>query len=170
MKIDLKATDIRLANTRVEDIGQIIEFEKSNNQFIGSYSKEHHARLVNDQNCLHLSVRTLRDDQLVGHVILLGLMSEHKVLEFKRIAISAKGKGYGRQTIQLIKKICFELLKFHRLWLDVFDDNSRAFRLYESEGFVQEALLRENIKTDKGSRSLRIYSILKPEYIKSNRI
>ncbi len=36
--------------------------------------------------------------------------------------------------------ICFETLKFHRLWFDVYDDIEIAMRLYESEGFVKEAI------------------------------
>lgn len=164
MNVDVSGSTIRLTNTKRSDIERIIGFEKQNAWFVGSYSSQKHLELITDKDCLHLSVRTQTDDALVGHIILFGLTNEHESIEFRRITIGEKGKGYGRETIQVLKKLCFVKLKAHRLWLDVFDDNPRAWKLYESEGFVQEGLLRENTKTDRGYRSQRLYSLLLSEY------
>jgi len=164
MNFEIKGNKIRLISTIASDIDQIIEFENLNRQYVHLYSKDKHLMLLNECNCLHLSIRRLDNDKLIGHMILFGLESSHKVLEFRRITINEKGLGFGREAIQLLKKICFKYLKFHRLWLDVYDDNERAIRLDESEGFVKEALLRENIKTESGYRSQRIYSMLENEY------
>jgi hypothetical protein len=40
------------------------------------------------------------------------------------------------------------------------DGNTRAIKLYESEGFIKESVLRENTKTEQGFRSQRIYAML----------
>ena len=109
-------------------------------------------------------MRRLDNDKLIGHMLIFGVKNENKSLELRRIAINEKGFGFGREALQLLKILCFEELKFHRLWLDVYDDNSRAFKLYESEGFVQEGLLRDKFKTKNGYRSQRVYSILESEY------
>ena len=101
-------------------------------------------------------------------MILFGLSNPNKVLEFRRITINEKGLGFGREAIRLLKQLCFELFHFHRLWLDVYDDNERAINLYESEGFVKEGILRENIKSESGYRSQRIYSMLENEYRRGN--
>jgi RimJ/RimL family protein N-acetyltransferase len=164
MNIEIKGDKIRLINTISSDIDKIIEFENSNKQFIHQYSKDKHLTLLNDSNCLHLSIKRLDNDKLIGHMIVFGIENYHKVLEFRRITINEKGLGFGREAIQLLKKLCFEKLRFHRLWLDVYDDNERAIRLYESEGFVKEGILRENIRTDNGYRSQRIYSMIENEY------
>lgn len=164
MNIEIKGNKIRVVNTTPSGIDKIIEFENSNKQFIHQYSKDKHLTLLNDSNCLHLSIKRIDIDKHIGYMIIFGLESDHKVLEFRRITINEKGLGFGREAIQLLKKLCFEKLKFHRLWFDVYDDNERAIRLYESEGFVKEALLRENIKTDNGYRSQRVYSMLENEY------
>jgi RimJ/RimL family protein N-acetyltransferase len=164
MNIEIKGDKIRVVNTTSLHIDKIIEFENSNKQFIHQYSKDKHLTLLNDSNCLHLSIKRIDIDKHIGYMIIFGLESDHKVLEFRRITINEKGLGFGREAIQLLKKLCFEKLKFHRLWFDVYDDNERAIRLYESEGFVKEALLRENIKTDNGYRSQRVYSMLENEY------
>jgi len=164
MTIEFTGAEIKLVNTIQSDVDRIISFETNNKQFVHQYSKEKHLKLLNDRDCLHLSIRRLDNNELIGHTILFGVESEHKVLEFRRITINEKGLGFGREAVQLLKKLCFEKLKFHRLWFDVYDDNERAIKLYESEGFVKEALLRENIKTDNGYRSQRIYSMLEKEY------
>jgi diamine N-acetyltransferase len=96
---------------------------------------------------------------------LVGLKNESNVLELKRIVLAEKGQGYGRASIKLIKKLCFEKLGCHRLWLDVNDLNVRAKALYESEGFKLEGKLRECVKKDGKYISLFIMSILKHEYL-----
>lgn len=170
MNIEVISDKIKLTNTIASDIEMIVGFEKENSQFVGQYNMEQHLDLLKDPACLHLSIRRLSDDKLIGHILAFGLADINNVLEFRRIIINEKGKGYGRTAIKLLKKICFEELGYHRLWLDVFDDNERAIRLYESEGFTKEGLLRENIKTDDGYRSQRIYAIIKKEYNPENNL
>ena len=53
----------------------------------------------------------------------------------------------------------------HRLWLDVKDFNLRAKYLYETEGFMIEGKLRENILGEKWFLShFYILSMLEHEY------
>lgn len=163
MKIDLARNNISLVNTITEDIDIIIEFEKSNAKFVCSYSKEKHMELLSNDDCLHLSIRQIDNQQLVGHLILFGLKGDHSSLEFRRITVNKKGMGFGREAIKLLKYLCFEELKFHRLWLDVYDHNKRAIHLYESEGFILEGVLRDAVKFSLGYHSLRIYSMLDKE-------
>jgi RimJ/RimL family protein N-acetyltransferase len=69
----------------------------------------------------------------------------------------------------LIKQYCFEQLRFHRLWLDVYADNDRAIHLYRSEGFVEEGKLREIRKDGDQYRSMFLFSILENEWKAQNR-
>lgn len=164
MIIELTGDKIRIMNTQSQDLECITEFEAKNKQFVNQYSQDKHLALLNDKDCLHLSVRRRDNDKLAGHILIFGLMDQNKVLEFRRITINEKGLGFGREAIRLLKQLCFEKLGSHRLWLDVYDDNDKAIKLYESEGFVKEGTLRENIKTETGYRSQRIYSMLENEY------
>jgi RimJ/RimL family protein N-acetyltransferase len=50
------------------------------------------------------------------------------------------------------------------LWLDVKTHNDRARALYLSEGFREEGLLRECLKTGDGYESVFILSMLESEY------
>jgi len=101
---------------------------------------------------------------LIGYVIIAGITNPNRNIEFMRVVISSKGKGFGRETLKLVKKITFENLNAHRLWLDVRYKNQIAQNLYKSEGFIEEGILREYILYDGNYESLIVMSILKNEY------
>ncbi len=137
---------------------------KKNNNYVHSYNKEKHIQLLSDNDCLHLSIKRLDNNNLVGHLILFGGESSDKVLEFRRLTIDEKGRGFGKEAVKLLKELCFEHLKYHRLWLDVYSDNNRAIHVYETEGFILEGELRDKFRTKNGYRSQKIYSMLEDEY------
>jgi RimJ/RimL family protein N-acetyltransferase len=89
-----------------------------------------------------------------------------RAIEFKRIAISSAehGHGFGREAVRLLTRVSFEEWKAHRLWLDVMEHNTRAQRLYFSEGFVKEGMLRGSLKRGEQYVSLLLMSILEHEY------
>lgn len=163
----IKGTSLSFYKTIAEDIEEIldIEYMEENRAFIFSWTRERHIEAINSLDELHITIRRNKDKKIIGYILLSGLLGEDKSLELRRIAISEKGNGYGRESIGLIKKMAFNILSFHRLWLDVYDDNLRAISLYKSEGFVEEGLLRECKKSEKGYRSMLIMSILQNEYI-----
>jgi RimJ/RimL family protein N-acetyltransferase len=169
MNIELTGNNIKLVNTIPEDIETIISFEKANSRFVCVYSPERHKELIESENDLHLSVKRLDNNKLIGHMLCFGLNNPNKVLEFRRFTIMEKGQGFGREALRLLKQLCFEKLKFHRLWLDVFDDNTVAIKLYESEGFTHEGTLKDTFVSGNGYRSQRIYAMLEDEYFLSLR-
>lgn len=140
-----------------------MERDFENAEFIEPYNLERHKKVIQEKDEEHLSIID-EDSKLIGFVILAGLTNENKSIEFKRIVISKKGKGYGTKAIELIKKKCFQDYNCNRLWLDVFDFNKRATHVYESLGFSKEGVLRECVKTNQGYKNLVIMSILKREY------
>jgi len=163
METRLTGINIILANTIPSELVALTEFEQLS-EFIGKNSFEEHFKLFNDPDCLHLTVKHVVDNRLIGYIILNGVQNKNKSLEFRRIFINEEGKGFGRETIKLVKKICFDNLKFHRLWLDVHIDNIKAIQLYESENFRNEGTLREAILTKNGFKSIHIYSQIEQDY------
>lgn len=162
----METNSIRLMKTRLEDISEIVglENEDGNKSFIFPYTSEQHKATIDDENMEYLTVWDKPSGRIIGFIILCGIKNPNKSLEFRRIVISEKGKGIGRQCICLIKEYCFISLRFHKLWLDVFQDNERASNLYRSEGFRLDGILRDEIKTGNGYRSLLLMSILESEY------
>lgn len=163
-----QSEDLIFCLTKVEDLDKIIKMEnaKENSRFVYNWSKGKHIEVIESKNWMHISIRKKGDEKLVGYILLDGIGSEHETIELTRIVIDKKGKGYGRQSIKLIKELCFDKLGCHRLWLDVFDYNSKAIELYKSEGFIQEGILRECKKIGNDHQSMRIFSMLKTEYEK----
>lgn len=158
---------IKISPTKSENLLKIIEIEKNNSEFIGQYSLMRHKEVLTNENEKHLSVFDKSDNSLVGYIILAGFSEKNNSIEFRRIAISKKGVGFGKSALNLIKKMSFEIYKTHRLWLDVFKDNQRAVSLYENEKFQKEGELRDCIKENEIYRSILIMSILENEYEKS---
>lgn len=65
-----------------------------------------------------------------------------------RIAIyrpAERGRGIGSWMVQTTRDFAFEVLKLHRLSLDVFSFNTRAEQVYRKTGFQQEGVLRDAV-------------------------
>lgn len=150
--------------TRPEYLDLILSIEKANSNFVFVWLKERHIEAINRMDEVHISIINAFARELVGYIILAGAGGEDGALEFRRMAIADKGRGYGRISVRFIKEYCFEVLKCHRLWLDAYTDNERAIGLYASEGFVQEGILRECKKHGDEYRSMVVMSMLEQEY------
>lgn len=109
-------------------------------------------------------IETKPESALIGFLLLAGRASAHQSVEFRRIVIAEKGKGYGKEALKLVKQLVFEQWQAHRLWLDVFDHNQRARQVYASEGFVEEGILRECVLRGEHFESLVMMSLLAHEY------
>ncbi len=154
---------IELRQTTPTDLPYVYAAERDDDTspFIHVWSEAKHQDALHDEDMEHLIVE---DGQPVGFVILAGLQGENRNIEFMRIVVTEKGQGYGRATVQAIKRHAFETLSAHRLWLDVKAHNTRARTLYEKEGFRREGTLRECVAGPEGFESLVVMSMLEQEY------
>lgn len=149
--------NISFQDSTEDDLDFILLTERNpeNSPYIDQWSPKEHIRVMKSID-RHLLI--MASGKRVGYLILRGI--EKRIVELTRIAITEKGKGYGRQAIQLVKQFVFDESGFHRLWLDVIDGNDRAVKLYESEGFVHEGTLRQAEYYDGKFHDLHLYSII----------
>jgi RimJ/RimL family protein N-acetyltransferase len=128
-------SSVRLRPTREADLSFVLglEADPETAPFIHPWPVEDHRNAMSDSTTEHWIVEEV---QPVGFVILRAVDTD--VVELKRIAISGKGKGYGRHALKLVKRTVFDDWGARRLWLDVYDFNARARSLYQAEGFVAE--------------------------------
>jgi diamine N-acetyltransferase len=159
----LESDKIRIKFTKTEHLPKIIKIEQDNSDFIGQYNFNEHKAVIENDNELHFSIFDKSDNALIGHIILAGLRNIKESIEFRRIVVSKKGKGFGTDSMKLIKKYCFDNLNAHRIWLDVLEANFNAIKLYESQGFRIEEILRDSVKRDGKYCSLLLMSILNSE-------
>lgn len=165
MGILIENSDVKLVLTEQQDLTFVMEAEADdeNINFVSQWSLDQHLLALSDEDMIHLVVKNAQH-KLVGFVIIRGLSNPNESIELMRIVVTEKGNGYGSEILKLIKKWCFEVQNEHRLWLDVVDYNVRALKLYKSQNFVCESVLRECDKYGDTYNSLIIMSILKKEY------
>jgi diamine N-acetyltransferase len=92
----------------------------------------------------HFVVCRLDDDRPVGTVGLFGV--DHTEggagLGVMIGDPDDTGHGYGSDAIAAIVDFAFRSLRLERIWLDVYDFNEPARRVYDRLGFVHEGTLR----------------------------
>jgi diamine N-acetyltransferase len=155
---------IAIRKTNAEDLDYVMwaENAEDNSPFVVQWSREQHMAAFDNEDILHVIFEV--EGKAVGYAIIAGLKESNKAIELRRIVITEKGRGYGKAAIQLVKRLAFEELNAHRLWLDVREFNNRAISLYKSLGFVEEGLIRDCILIDNRFYSHYIMSILEQEY------
>lgn len=74
---------------------------------------------------------------VVGHLIMRFTDDLKKELRFGFIIIddSKRGKGYGKQMLQLAIQYSFEIIKVKKITLGVFENNESAYQCYKRVGF-----------------------------------
>jgi hypothetical protein len=98
-----------IIKTQAMDIDAVVAMENDieNAEFIFSNSTEEHLDLLRDDDIAPLVLKS-ENAQTIGFVVLAGLKDKNESIEFCRIVINQKGKGYGRKAIQKIKRYCFK--------------------------------------------------------------
>ena len=157
---------VRLRPTMQSDLQFVLSLENDpeNLPFITPWERTQHEAAIRFPDFRHFIIEGGDGLESVGFLILIGCRSRHQSLELKRMVVQGKGAGYGRAALRVAKKVAFDDLGAHRLWLDVKSRNARAKALYDSEGFVVEGMLRESVKVDGGFESLIVMSMLQPEF------
>ncbi len=152
------------------DICEIMALEEheENRAFIWQGTYEEHLEEIEGNETLLLTLKKKGDGELLG--FLLGAVDDRSdVFELRRIAISQKGQGYGREAIEGLMRYSFDTLNSNRFWLDVYPHNKVGIHLYRDLGLKLEGRLRESYKTSEGYMDQLIFSILKEEYLEDMR-
>ncbi|MGB3291926.1 MAG: GNAT family protein [Phormidesmis sp.] len=156
--------EIVLRPTQLAELPFILTAEQhpENVACLGQWSQTQHQAALADADTAHLIATSA--GRPVGYVILTGLENPHRAINLRRIVVTEKRQGYGRQIVRWVKAFAFDTLDCHCLWLDVVASNQRAKPLYESEGFVIEGILRDRWKTADGYEPMLMMSLLKAEF------
>jgi len=155
--------ELALRPTRADDLGYVVaaESDAGNAPYLAPSPRVEHEAFLGDPRQRHLIAEV--EGRPVGFV-LMRLHPEDRAVELRRLAVTEKGRGYGRATLRAVARAAFEEHGAHRLWLDVKPHNERARALYRSEGFVEEGVLRDALLTGDRFESLVVMSLLRPEW------
>lgn len=73
-------------------------------------------------------------------------------------------KGYGSEALNLLLQFGFNRLNLNKIYLEVFETNPRAKRVYEKAGFVEEGRLRQDVYLNGRYIDVFVMSILRAEW------
>jgi L-amino acid N-acyltransferase YncA len=157
--------ETQLRSATEADLAALIALERAAEAqlYVGQWSEERHRETMRGSDARYL-VMDDADGGLAAYAILRGLGEAGRAIELKRLVVGRPGRGLGRRILNEIQRIAFEEQGAHRLFLDVFDDNSRARHLYESVGFVLEGSMRDAASRDGEWHDLLLMSLLEDEY------
>ncbi len=156
---------MKFRNATQADIAQICALERlpEFRTFVGSWPEDQHRRMLADPGAVYI-VAEDQTGRIAGFTILQGLLSEHRQVELKRLAVRTPNHGLGKQLLTEIADRAFDEYSAHRLFLDVFVTNDRARHVYENFGFQKEGIMRDAIYRDGAYHSLVLMSLLETEY------
>lgn len=106
------------------------------------------------------------EGEIIGESVISEIDLKYRSASF-RIAIStskARGRGIGTWMTEVTRDFAFEVLKLHRLELEVFSFNPRAERVYTKAGFLHEGVLRDAILDGDVYADVILMSILEDEW------
>jgi len=138
---------VRLRPTTPADLDWVLAAEghAENRPYVAQWTRRQHEEAMHHPDRSHLIVETVEDGRAVGYVILAGLEAPREGVELRRIVVTEKGRGHGRDALRLVKRLALVDLRTRRMWLDVRTNNPRAKRLYEDEGFAVEGTSPEGL-------------------------
>lgn len=113
---------------------------------------------------LDLAVVERASGEYAGEVVLNDLDSENRSCNF-RIGLRPgfQNRGLGLEATRLIVGYALDVLKLHRVSLEVYAFNPRARRVYEKAGFVAEGTLRDALLWDGEWTDAIVMSILETD-------
>jgi len=114
----------------------------------------------------HFEIHDTVEDSLIG-VAYAAEISLHNRHALVGVTIGEReywGQGYGRESLRLVLRYCFQTLELHRVSAETFEYNTAWRDLVEGLGFTEEGVAREYLHRDGAFWDKHLYSMLAREY------
>jgi RimJ/RimL family protein N-acetyltransferase len=124
---------LRTANINDYDFINMAEQDEDCTPWVNNWPLHSRIEKFGDNNFYQTIIETC-EGQSIGFIDFRDMLHETQV-ELKRIVITERGKGYGKEAMYLSQKFAFEVLNRDRLYLGTKVNNARAIHLYHTTGF-----------------------------------
>ena len=160
----MKYKDIKLRALEPEDLGLLYEWE--NNQSYWSISNtitpfsrynlkqyiENSHKNIYETGQLRLMIDHIEDKKTIGTIDIFEFDPFHKRAGIGILIAdeSYRNKGFAAMSLTCLISYCFEILKLHQLYCNIISNNVESIDLFMKQGFVQNGIKKDWIKTDDG--------------------
>lgn len=165
-KLERKDAEGMLEWMRDSEIQKAFRFqaEKKDRNSILNFI-EHADIILRDGKDIHYAIVDGNDEYL-GTISLKNIDMTNKNAEYAIcLRRKAQGKGIAAVATENVLKLAFGEYGLERIYLNVFEDNERAIRMYERIGFIYEGMSRKHLFLRGEYKTLKWYSMLKEEYV-----
>lgn len=122
--------------------------------------------LYKDFHHILFGVALKSDNTLIGIVGLKDINTLNQTAEFYvKIDPSAQGQGYGTEATKLMIRYGFLELNLNRIQTQDMEENVGGWRADEKAGFKFEGILREAILRFGKYHNVKVYSLLRREFL-----
>ena len=100
-----------------------------------------------DDSIIRFAIHLKEGDSLIG-TCMIALIDHYNRSCKLGISIGEKGewgKGYGREAVSALIRICFNELNLNRIGAEIYAFNLRSLRLFQNAGFVREGVTRQAV-------------------------
>jgi len=135
--------------------------EAFHSNWFDSVTEDNHRRLFS------IVIKSDNDtDILIGYCTLrnIDFICRSAQLQIRIGEKKQQNKGFGTIATKQLLEFGFKDLNLNRIYLDVFENNERARRLYARCGFIEEGVKRESAFIDGEYINLIQMSVLAKEY------
>lgn len=132
-------------------------------------AKERIDNLYKSTNHIIFGIALKEDNRLIGLVGLKDINLLNQSAEFYVIIgdRNIQGRGYGTEATKLMLRYGFLELNLNRIQTQDMEDNIGGWRADEKAGFKYEGTMREVIARFGTYHNVKVYSILKSEYLET---
>ncbi len=132
--------EVSLRPTTAADLDFVLATERDpeNSPFIGQWSREQHQAAIESPAREHWLIARSHDGSPLGFLLAFDLREAELGVYVKRIAVSEKSRGLGREALGRFARRAFDELGASHVWLTVRAGNERAERAYRALGFEVE--------------------------------
>lgn len=103
---------------------------------------------IKNKNEINFVIESITDKTPIGIISLIDIDYRNQKCEMGRVLIgnkSYRGKGLGKEIINLLLNYAFSHLNMQKIYCEVFEENTAAKNLYLKSGFVQEGIFINHI-------------------------
>lgn len=103
-----------------------------------------------DPSRVFFAIRKVGTQPIIGYVQIHGIDAVHRsaMMGLRIGDAGERGKGYGREALELAVQYCWNHLNLSKIGLVVFAVNERAIKLYSEYGFEKEGHLKRGVFID----------------------